>query len=965
MKIGLLGGLRVEHEGRAIEVGGAMQLAVLFRLAVDAGTAVSYRAIAEDIWGADAPENTKAALQSIVSRLRSQLPAGVIESTVGGYRLAVGRADVDALVFADRVAAASVAGAADAARLASEALGLWAGDPWIPSENFDWFDRDLRRDHAAAIDFGGVATAPAAANPIPVPLTSLIGRDEELAMIAEQLANSRLVTVVGMGGAGKTRLAVETAASRSGALLVELAPVGADELYAAVLAATGRELRTANQPAETASTADRVIDALLGKDVLLVLDNCEHVIDDAARLAARLLTALPRLRILATSREPLGVPGEAFVTIGPLDHPNQEQLDAAGSPKGLLEFAAVQLFSERATAASGVELLDDELVTAGQITLRLDGLPLALELAAAKLRTMTIGEVLTGLEHRFALLTGGFRTALPRHQTLRAMIDWSWSLLSPNERVALARIAVFPSGIEASEAQIAARWMGLDSGAEFESLVDKSLVRRAGGRFRTLETIREYGIERLVESGDLESARTAQAEFTADRVEAHDPLLRGPQIHDAIAWFDAEQDNIAAALRFSVSAGLAEFAVRLAGGSAWYWIIRDRNEDAQQWLLAVSPLANGVEGDVAEVIAAIAPLTEVVMATPPEVDATLTAKRVFESIGDLVHLHARAGSNELLQLLSVLLATISDLEFGPDWAAALKPPRGEDFGLDPWPTAVLHVARASLAQNRGDIDELGDASENGVRMFEKLGDSWGLALAQQMRSEWLVLVGRLDEAFAMTESSTANMRRITESADLMQQQQLAVGILVRKGDLAGARARAADLVEAAIAGGGSRTLTLAASTATSLAALDGDVPEALRFASLMGDQPAEVTGQWTQLTAMQGLANADLKLLLREVDEAEVLMRGAITAAVNSHDHPVIAGVTVGLARLCAARGDLERAALALDLADAIRGAGDELEPSTIRIRAQLRKAGIDSRSTVVPDNPIPAIQALLAVESD
>jgi hypothetical protein len=250
------------------------------------------------------------------------------------------------------------------------------------------------------------------------------------------------------------------------------------------------------------------------------------------------------------------------------------------------------------------------------------------------------------------------------------MIDWSWSLLSAGERVALARIAVFPSGIEASEAPIAARWIGLDSAAEFESLVDKSLIRRTGGRFRTLETIREYGIERLVESGDLEAARTAQAEFTADRVEAHDPLLRGPGIHDAIAWFDAEQDNIAAALRFSVSAGLAEFAVRLAGGSAWYWIIRDRNEDAQQWLLAVSPLAAGVDGDIAEVIAAIVPLTEVIEASPPDADATLTAQRIVESLGELVHLRARAGSNDLLQLVSVLLETLSHVEIGPDRHAA-------------------------------------------------------------------------------------------------------------------------------------------------------------------------------------------------------------------------------------------------------------------------------------------------------
>jgi hypothetical protein len=249
-------------------------------------------------------------------------------------------------------------------------------------------------------------------------------------------------------------------------------------------------------------------------------------------------------------------------------------------------------------------------------------------------------------------------------------------------------------------------------------------------------------------------------------------------------------------------------------------------------------------------------------------------------------------------------------------------------------------------------------------MFEEIGDAWGLALAQQMRSEWLVLSGRLDEGYAMTEKSTANMRRITESADLMQQQQLAVGILLRQGDLAGARSRAKELVESALVAGGGRSLTLAASTAASLAALDGDSQEALRFVSLMGDVPTEYTGQWTQLTAIQGLANADVKLLLRDVDAAEELLRHAIAAAVNSRDHPVIAGVTVGLARLCVARGDLERAALALDLADAIRGAADELDPATIRVRTELRKAGIEGRHAV-PDNPIPAIQALLAVQPD
>lgn len=212
MRIRLLGGLNVEHDGRTVTVTGGMQLAVLFRLAVDAGCAVSYRGIAEDIWAAGEPENQRGALQSIVSRLRTQLPPGSIESAAGGYRLVLSRPDVDALAFEDLVAAADAATSdEDARRYSTEALALWRGEPWVPSADFDWFVRDLVRDRARALKLGGVvapaasaaslsATPRAAIPRIPVPLTALVGREHELVGIGEQLAISRLVTIVGTGG---------------------------------------------------------------------------------------------------------------------------------------------------------------------------------------------------------------------------------------------------------------------------------------------------------------------------------------------------------------------------------------------------------------------------------------------------------------------------------------------------------------------------------------------------------------------------------------------------------------------------------------------------------------------------------------------------------------------------------------------------------------------------------------------
>ena len=279
---------------------GRGQQALLFRLALDAGAGVSGRALVEDLWPTEAPDDPRAALQSLISRLRRALPDGSIQAVPGGYRLNVARADVDVVAFQDLVRdARRAADAAAAVTLAEAALALWTGDPWTPDDGFDWVQRDLVSDHGEATRLArsNAPTAPSLGAPapqpaVPAPLTSLVGRVAELDLITAQLATERLVTVIGPGGAGKTTLALETARRRPGAIVVELAPASSGEVWSAVNGSIGRSIRPGD-PALSQDDRDRALAALAGRTVLIVLDNCEHVSMEAAAVAADLLRGGP------------------------------------------------------------------------------------------------------------------------------------------------------------------------------------------------------------------------------------------------------------------------------------------------------------------------------------------------------------------------------------------------------------------------------------------------------------------------------------------------------------------------------------------------------------------------------------------------------------------------------------------------------------------------------------------------
>ncbi|MFG2682966.1 BTAD domain-containing putative transcriptional regulator [Streptomyces sp. NPDC048392] len=439
----------------------------------------------------------------------------------------------------------------------------------------------------------GRAPAPGRRGNIRPRLTTFVGRERELGAIRGELRRARLVTLTGPGGSGKTRLAEEAAAGLPQAWLVELAPLDRPEAVpGAVVNALGlREtvLLTGDRPAVQDDPVALLVEYCASRTRLLVLDNCEHVIGAAALLAETLLTRCPGLTILATSREPLGVPGESVRPVEPLT-PDQ----------------AHRLFTARAAAVRpDADALPRDEDAVAEICRRLDGLPLAIELAAARLRMLTPREIADRLDDRFRLLTSGSRTVLPRQQTLRAVVDWSWDLLDEAERTMLRELSVFAGGwdLEAAEA------VGTGPAAELVgALVDKSLVvadpgtRGAGMRYRMLETIHEYADERAAETPELRAAaERAHRAWARALAEEADPRLRSSGQLPYIARLETEHDNIRAALDRSLVAGDEEEAAAVALAMSWFWWLRNYRREGVGWLDRALRLGAALDAYGAEV----------------------------------------------------------------------------------------------------------------------------------------------------------------------------------------------------------------------------------------------------------------------------------------------------------------------------------------------------------------------------
>lgn len=606
---------------------------------------------------------------------------------------------------------------------------------------------------------------------LPAQATGFVGRDTELAELRSLVpGGSRLVTVVGPGGIGKSRLALQVAAEAlgdvsDGVWLAELAPVGEPELVARTVAAV---LGVREEPGRP--VLDTLIDAAGDRYLLLVLDNAEHVLDAAAKLADAIVRSCPRVCLLVTSREPLGIAGEHVFRVPPMAVPPAD----LAVPAQLAGFESVQLFTQHAVMHRQDFAIDDASAAAvASVCVRLDGIPLALELAAARLGSLSAAEISSRLDQRFRLLTGGSRTALPRHQTLRALIDWSYDLLNPEERIVFGRLSVFAGGwtLEAAEAVAGAKdtagWQVLDHVA---ALAGKSLVQaeevHGSTRYRLLETIRHYAAEHLALRGgsELDETRAVHRDYYLDLVETAGPHLRG---WDEAVWLDrieVEFDNIRAALAFSVADPVnAEPGLRLAAGLHWFCNMRGHGGEVLEALNALleRPGARVPTLALARALVVCCHLRNYFGSDPAVPSMASEALGIARDLAD-----DAVAADALAQLcwwrfehgdLPAALAQIGE-------AVALARAAG-----DPRLIAAVVSRRAVFESEAGDLDAAVADQEEAIALSRAAGDSYRLAIT-------LANLGVDEHAMGKLHAARAHLQEASTLAGTHGYQTLSVGL---------------------------------------------------------------------------------------------------------------------------------------------------------------------------------------------
>ncbi|MEV0649124.1 BTAD domain-containing putative transcriptional regulator [Phytomonospora sp. NPDC050363] len=731
---------------------------------------------------------------------------------------------------------------------------------------------------------------------LPTPVTSLIGRDTAAEEVAELLKAQRLVTLTGPGGVGKTRLAIEAAGRASGAFadgvwLAELGTIGrgADAAALAGLVAAILGVRDDGEPVARLSAA------LGPKRLLLVLDNCEHVVDAAAGLTGALLRAAPGLTVLATSRESLDIAGELLWTVPPLD------------PAG----AAADLFLTRASAASpGFRLGAQDAAIVATICRRLDGIPLALELAATRVRVLGVAALAERLDDRFGVVTGGLRDAPERQRTLRAVIDWSWELLTAAERTVLRRLAVHVDGCTLAAAEAVCATENVKPGEVLDllgRLVSRSLVsvvhRADGTRYRLLESVAVYCAERLRLDGDERDARLAYARYHADAAREAEAHLCGEDQRTWLTRLDAEAANLRGALEAAVAEGDEDTALDLAFRTTWYWILRGRLGEAERFLALALSAASGTEPSARAWLSGVRLLSGHLAEGPGPLE-------LRDAVTDPA---GRASAGWFLGLAASLFgdATVAERLL----ADALT--QAEALG-DRWTVAAVLTARSVPAYERGDLDGSAADARRALGIFAELGDRWG-------REQALAVLARLAE---IAGDYAGARRHLSEGLRLAEELGLAGQVSAGLSQLGRIALLEGDLTAADELHG--RALRLAADRAD----LPGEENAAIGLglgARRRGDLDAaeEYLRPWLAWNRRLG-PDTGAALILAELgftaelrgDAAAALELHAegLAAARNTRDPRAVALAWEGLAGAHALAGEQVRAARLLGAAHAARG---------------------------------------------
>ena len=623
---------------------------------------------------------------------------------------------------------------------------------------------------------------------LPAELTGFVGRRKELAQLRSMLASSRLLSLTGAGGAGKTRLAVRLAYEvidefPDGVWLADLTPLTASDLVAQTVA-TAVGVREGPQR----SIRDALLENLRHRTLLLVLDNCEHVIDACAELTETLLNGVPALRIVVTSREALGVPGETISRVPSLSLPEET---ASLRAESLVDAEATRLFLERATAIDPTFTATSENArTIARICRRLDGMPLAIELAAARVLVLSLDQIDMRLQDRFRLLTGGMRTAVARQRTLEATVDWSYQLLSDDERHLLCRLSVFPAGwtLEAAEEVCGGDGVKASDMLDLLSkLVSKSLVSVENDvagqrRYRFLETIRQYARERLIQGGVADRLRERHFEYVFNEFRGVLHILRHHGQLQCLQRIQIELENVRAALEWALtSASLADKGVELAGALFWFWTKRGQFEEGRQWLERA--LAAAVHAPPAMRARALIGLTHMYYFQGRHVDAKACAIEAL-SLG-------REAGDAWAVSFALFMQALAAFELGDheeatarcqealDAASALEA-KGEQQDLSIQRGGPLFIL-ANIAVSSGDNDRAQALYDEAIEISRRAGETWGLGIIISVAAGLRIVRQDFDEARAQASEAMALCQEFDDPRGIAWSLDVFAGLLAAGG----------------------------------------------------------------------------------------------------------------------------------------------------------------------------------------